>query len=182
MIRKYQDEDKLSVQNICVETASENLKDGEEKKNLLLLRYCNFYIEKCPEACFVAEKDGKPVGYVLCCPDSIFFKKEFPKFLKNYGHLSFFQILKFIGDTFVYLPYRKKYPAHLHIDILPEAQRIGYGRRLIDMLCAHLKKQGKKGVMLAVGKSNENAVKFYKATGFEIILRLPGAYLLGKKL
>lgn len=80
MIRKYRSEDKHFVQNICIETAPENMKNSEEKKNLLLLRYCNFYIEKCPDTCFVAENGGKPVGYVLCCPDSVFFKKNFPNF------------------------------------------------------------------------------------------------------
>lgn len=182
MIRKYRPEDREFVQNICIETASENLRNSEEKKNLLLLRYCNFYIEKCPDTCFVAENGGKPVGYVLCCPDSVFFKKEFSKFLKKSGNLSFSQRFQCVGDALVYLPYRKSYPAHLHIDILPEAQRQGNGKMLIDALFKKLKEQGKCGVMLAVSESNTNAIKFYKALDFKIIFRFSGTYLLGKKL
>lgn len=182
MIREYRHEDRNFVQDICIETASENLKNGEEKKNLLLLRYCNFYIEKCPDTCFVAENCGKPVGYVLCCPNSVFFKKEFPKFLKKSGNLSFSQQIQCFGDALVYLPYRKSYPAHLHIDILPEARRKGNGKKLIDALSKKLKEQGKCGVMLAVSESNTNAIKFYKALDFKIILHFSGTYLLGKKL
>lgn len=182
MIREYQGKDKLSVQNICIETAAENLKDSEEKKNLLLLRYCDFYIESCPDTCFVAEENRKPVGYVLCCPDSVFFKREFPRFLKKYGHLNFWQRLQFFGDTLIYLPFKNKYPAHLHIDILPEAQRQGNGRKLIDALSNKLKEQGKCGVMLAVSADNTNALKFYKAMDFHTTHHFLGTYLLGKKL
>lgn len=182
MIREYNPDDKSFVQNICIETASENLKDSEEKKNLLLLRYCDFYIENCSDTCFVAEENGTPVGYVLCCPDSVFFKNEFSKFLKNYGHLNFRQKLQCFGDALVYLPYRKSYPAHLHIDILPEAQRQGNGKNLIDALSKKLKEQGKCGVMLAVSADNTNALKFYEALNFKIIFRFSGTYLLGKKL
>lgn len=182
MIREYNPDDKSFVQNICIETASENLKDSEEKKNLLLLRYCDFYIENCFDTCFVAEENGTPVGYVLCCPDSVFFKNEFSKFLKNYGHLNFRQKLQCFGDALIYLPFIKSYPAHLHIDILPEAQRQGNGKNLIDALSKKLKEQGKCGVMLAVSADNTNALKFYEALDFKIIFRFSGTYLLGKKL
>lgn len=181
MIRKYNPNDKSFVQNICIETASENLKDREEKKNLLLLRYCDFYTEKCSDTCFVAEENGTPVGYVLCCSNSVFFKNEFPKFLKNYGHLNFRQRLQCFGDALIYLPFIKSYPAHLHIDILPEAQRKGNGKLLIDALLKKLKEKGISGVMLAVSESNTNALKFYKAMKFNTIRHFSGTYLLGKK-
>lgn len=102
--------------------------------------------------------------------------------MKKSGNLSFFQRFQCVGDALVYLPYRKSYPAHLHIDILPEAQRKGNGKKLIDALSKKLKEQGKCGVMLAVSESNTNAIKFYKALDFKIIFRFSGTYLLGKKL
>lgn len=181
MIRRYFKSDEASAEHICIETAPDNLKNTEKKRNFLFLRYLNFYIQHCSDTCFVAEKDGKTVGYILCCADSNFFIKEFPKFAKRNGaRLS--QALQCLGDTLIYLPFKKKYPAHLHIDILPEAQRMGYGRQLIDALCENLKAQGKNGVMLAVGKNNKRAVSFYRTTGFDTILSLPGTYILGKKM
>lgn len=181
MVRHYLGADRRSAEQICIETAHESLKSTEQKIEFLLFRYLSFYIENCPDTCFIAEKDGKAVGYVICCPDSEFFIKEFPKFAKKNG-AKLSQKLQCLGDALVYLPFKKRYPAHLHIDILPEAQRMGYGRCLIDALCENLKKQNKNGVMLAVGKDNENAVKFYNAAGFEVILSLPGTYLFGKRI
>lgn len=181
MVREYCREDADRLRYICTETAPENMKNTAKKRQFLLLRYCDFYIEKSPKSCFVAEKDGRAVGYVICCPDSVFFKKEFRKFLKAHG-ASFFQRLTCFGDALIYLPFKKEYPAHLHIDILPEAQRQGNGRALINALEQSLRKQGKCGVMLAVSKDNETAVKFYRALDFKVILSLPKTYLLGKKL
>lgn len=158
------------------------MKNSEEKRKMLLLRFCDYYAEKCPDTCFVAEENGTVVGYVICCPDSAVFKKEFPKFAKRNGSLSIFQRLQCFGDSVLYLPFKAKYPAHLHIDILPDAQRKGYGKKLIEALTEELRKQGKCGVMLAVSAGNTNALKFYKALDFKTIFHLPRTYFLGKKL
>lgn len=182
MIRRYCPKDRKCVQNICIETAPSEMRDSDKKRNFLLLRYCNYYIEKYPDTCFVAEKGGNAAGYVICCPDAVRFKKEFPKFVKDSDKLSFVQKLQCFGDTRIYLPFKKKYPAHLHIDILPEAQKQGNGKKLIEALTEELKKQGKCGVMLAVSASNTNAIKFYRALGFKSILHIPGTYFLGKHI
>jgi ribosomal protein S18 acetylase RimI-like enzyme len=56
----------------------------------------------------------------------------------------------------------ERYPAHLHIDLLPRLQGRGIGCRLIDTwreavgVAAHL----------SVGTRNERAVRFYRAYGF----------------
>jgi ribosomal protein S18 acetylase RimI-like enzyme len=59
------------------------------------------------------------------------------------------------------------YPSHLHIDLLPEAQGRGDGRRLIDRLVASLRADGSTGVHLGVSTRNVRAVGFYRALGFE---------------
>jgi ribosomal protein S18 acetylase RimI-like enzyme len=58
------------------------------------------------------------------------------------------------------------YPAHLHIDLLPELQGAGWGRRLIDTLMAQLAEQGVEGVHLVVPRTNEPALAFYPKLGF----------------
>lgn len=180
MVRRYCPEDRKCVQNICMETAPSEMKDSDKKRDFLLLRYCNYYIEKCADTCFIAEKDGTTVGYVLCCPDAVRFKREFPKFVKNSGKLNLSQKFQCFGDILIYLPFKKKYPAHLHIDILPEAQKQGNGKKLIEALTEELKKQEKCGIMLAVAANNTNALKFYRALGFKTILHITGTYFLGK--
>ncbi len=59
-----------------------------------------------------------------------------------------------------------EYPAHLHIDLLPELQGAGWGRRLIDTLVAQLAEQGVPGVHLVVTRANTGAQAFYPKTGF----------------
>ena len=63
----------------------------------------------------------------------------------------------------------KKYPAHLHIDILPEAQHQGYGAKLMDVLMDYLAEKGVKGVHLGVGGDNAGGIRFYEKYGFTMI-------------
>jgi ribosomal protein S18 acetylase RimI-like enzyme len=58
------------------------------------------------------------------------------------------------------------YPAHLHIDLLPELQGEGWGRRLIDTLLAQLAEHGVGGVHLVAPRSNAAAQAFYPKVGF----------------
>ena len=61
------------------------------------------------------------------------------------------------------------YPAHLHIDVLPDYQRRGYGRRLIETLLDALGRAGAGGVHLGVGTANVGAQEFYKRVGFDLV-------------
>nr|WSW67644.1 GNAT family N-acetyltransferase [Streptomyces sp. NBC_00995] len=74
------------------------------------------------------------------------------------------------------------YPAHLHIDLLPEAQGGGNGARLIHTLLGALRSRGVRGVHLGVGKANAGAVGFYRHLGFEVLTEEPGSFVLGMPL
>ena len=64
-------------------------------------------------------------------------------------------------------------PAHLHIDILPEYQRQGWGRRLIARVVAYLRdERGLERMWLGLDPRNDAAKKFYEALGYK---ELPGA-------
>lgn len=58
------------------------------------------------------------------------------------------------------------HPAHLHIDLLPEAQGRGLGRALIDWLLGRLTELGAHGVHLGVDPRNTSAIAFYERLGF----------------
>ncbi|WP_369372460.1 GNAT family N-acetyltransferase [Promicromonospora sp. Populi] len=60
----------------------------------------------------------------------------------------------------------ERYPAHLHIDLLPRAQGAGTGRRLMETLLAALRERGVPGVHLGVGSGNPGARAFYLRIGF----------------
>jgi len=72
------------------------------------------------------------------------------------------------------------YPAHLHINLLPEVQSGGWGRRLIETELDALRKSGAKGVQLGVSPTNIRAQGFYKHVGFTDISK-PGHVTFGMK-
>ncbi|ELR09491.1 hypothetical protein VC83_00588 [Pseudogymnoascus destructans] len=59
------------------------------------------------------------------------------------------------------------YPAHLHIDILPEYQGHGGGKNLIAALLAKLQGDRVRGIHLMKSSENKGAEVFYCRMGFE---------------
>ena len=76
----------------------------------------------------------------------------------------------------------EKYPAHLHIDILPEYQRQGIGHRLMKRLEQHLIKNNVPGFHLEVGSKNTLGINFYKKYGLEFISKDQFSTIFAKKL
>lgn len=61
----------------------------------------------------------------------------------------------------------ERYPSHLHVDLLPEAQGHGWGRALMEALQERLRAAGSRGVHLGVSARNERALGFYAHLGYE---------------
>lgn len=61
------------------------------------------------------------------------------------------------------------YPAHLHIDLLPDQQGQGAGRQLIDACIALMRERSVPGLHLVAEKANGGAQAFYPRVGFEPI-------------
>jgi ribosomal protein S18 acetylase RimI-like enzyme len=74
------------------------------------------------------------------------------------------------------------YPAHLHIDLMPQVRGLGLGRALIDQLLSELRERGVRGVHLGVDVANHNGIGFYEHLGFEEVAREPGGLLMGLRL
>lgn len=60
----------------------------------------------------------------------------------------------------------RRYPSHLHIDLLPRLQGGGHGSRLIRTLTGALRARGSAGLHLHVGLANQRAAGFYRHVGF----------------
>ncbi len=73
-----------------------------------------------------------------------------------------------------------RFPAHLHIDMLPRARGGGYGRRLIEELGDRLSAEGAGGLHLGVGPENANAIAFYRHLGFAELRREPDVWYMGR--
>lgn len=170
-IRKYQANDKLNCQNICLLTAPPT--DNDTKKKVLLNLYNDYYTEQEPQNCFVLDDNGTAVGYIVTSADFTSYAAKFKsEYLSELKKLSLAEC--FIKKLSLTLEKRiaKKYPSHLHIDILAEYTGKGFGGKLINSACENLSFSGSAGVFLCVSYSNKKAMRFYKKHGFTIKLKL----------
>ncbi|WP_418607705.1 GNAT family N-acetyltransferase [Georgenia sp. SUBG003] len=62
-----------------------------------------------------------------------------------------------------------EHAAHLHVDLLPEAQGAGHGRRLLATLLDDLSSAGASGLHLGVSPVNTSAVGFYRHVGLRTL-------------
>ncbi|KZM21917.1 uncharacterized protein EKO05_0000424 [Ascochyta rabiei] len=62
----------------------------------------------------------------------------------------------------------EKYPAHMHIDILPEFQRKGWGSVLVNTLFEAVKREGASGIHLGMVRWNTTGRSFYEKIGFQV--------------
>lgn len=179
-IRPYEGKDCACVQQICIETAGPGFRETPIKKRAAVAAFCQYFITHSPEACFVAVDEGDiPVGYILCTPSFGRWCRYAPEqFLTGFP----FGFLWSLGSMLGAVPYLRKYPAHLHINLLPPYQRMGLGRQLMNALENALRKQECPGVSLCVSKHNHGAMRFYESCGFQVLGQHPGAVAYGKIL
>ena len=170
LIRQAENKDIAGIEYVCRMTAGPESRAREDVGKKIALTYSTYYARAEQETCFVLDDEGEVAGYILCAPDYSryvkgFHKNEIPKIWKiDKKHCAFAYLL-----PYGYLPFRNKYPAHLHIDLLDEYQSKGYGSLMMNTLLAKLKAMKIPGVMLIVDKSNEGAQRFYKRAGFKKI-------------
>ena len=77
-IRPATESDLDAMREICIETSSMPLRD-EKDRQLLLLMFCDAYVELTSD-CFVAvDEHDHPVGYILCGINTREFFRQFKK-------------------------------------------------------------------------------------------------------
>jgi ribosomal protein S18 acetylase RimI-like enzyme len=190
-IRPYRAADLPTLYDICLRTADA----GEDASgtyraadhDLLGAIFAAPYAVLEPELTFVVDDGhGQAVGYILGTSDTTEFAKRFRD-----------EWLPTVGDRWpapqgepatpgaemAYLlhtpermvrPDLAGYPAHLHIDVLPDFQRSGHGRGLMTAFLGALAAKGVPAVHLAMLATNTSARAFYDRLGFHEI-RLPDA-------
>lgn len=169
-IRPYEEKDRDNVRFVCLNSEGPcRMRKG--RQNFLLTTYCDYFIEKEGRNCFVAcDENDKAIGYILCAENYDKYKEVFDRDyvprIKKY-ELKFRATARL--STLFQEKYKKEYPAHLHIDILPGYQRMGLGHKLMDALCENLKTKGVKGVCLTVWAGNKKGRNFYEKYGFSLI-------------
>lgn len=156
-----------------------------DDKHLLCLLFACYYTRYEPEHSFVAVDAGtvQVVGYIVGTADTAaqetrFQRKmawkirlraelvtrwRYPATYKN------FQVMWKQMEERSNPEFLRHYPAHLHLDILPEYHGQGIGTRLMQTFEDHLIVHGVPGVHLYTSSLNRKAVPFYKKMGYVVL-------------
>lgn len=170
-IRKYTPSDKIRLRFICKETTDEANKKNQNLLESIAIIFNDYFTEYEPDNIFVAVNDENiPVGYVICATNiPLFRKKMLSEFSKRVRIIHPASIPLLLATVIAVYITKKHYRTHLHIDLLPEAQRKGLGTKLIDALCSHLASKDIKNVSVMTISKKSMGYKFYCKYGFRTI-------------
>ncbi|GGJ65052.1 GNAT family N-acetyltransferase [Streptomyces brasiliensis] len=183
-IRPYRPRDAEALADICVRTAHNGQDSRQIYPDLQLMPsiFASPYAWLEPEMTFVLDDgEGRAVGYVLGTADTSRFVQDFrtqwlPKVADRFpepsgppGTPSEEMIWLLHHPERMILPQLTDYPAHLHIDLLPDWQRRGYGRALMWAFLDALRARGVEAVHLCMVNANVRARAFYDRLGFHEI-------------
>lgn len=195
-VRPFRPGDEAALADICLRTADSGadatgvLEDDSVWAEIFVLPY----VARHPELAFVVERDdGRVVGYVVGAPDTREFERWFHEewWPERGARWPRHDVATTRQDRLLAYadgrspgaePYGDEYPAHLHIDLLPEAQGEGWGRRLVEALIAALRARGVTGLHLVAGADNVGAVAFYPRVGFTALPSEAGVQAFGMRL
>lgn len=180
-IRPYARADLDALYEICLRTgaAGEDATDLVEDPQLFGHLYAAPYGVLEPEHAFVLDDGGgRAVGYVLGALDTVAFEARcdaewWPPLRARHPERAGGDTLDDLLVGMLHHRHRRgddvldRYPSHLHIDLLPEVQGHGWGRRLMATLFTALADGGSPGVHWGVSAQNNRALGFYRHLGFE---------------
>jgi len=183
-IRPYRPADLDAVYDICVRTADAG-GDGRGQfsdDRLVGDVFAANYVTLEPEHAHVIDDGaGNAVGYVLGTADTARFVQRcrdewLPVVGSRYDgsdprDQGLLTLLR--QPELLLVPGLAGYPAHLHIDLLPEFQGLGLGRALMSAFLGGLHAAGVTRVHLGVSPVNTGAQAFYDRLGFTEIA-VPG--------
>ena len=169
-IRSYRAGDRGPIAAIIAATALRGrpLSAFFEDQAVMLKLFMDYYLRYEPESCFVAERAGRVVGYIMGCKDT---RRYLRKVLVRYGPQLLVRIVSRVltGRYRRAATYRtlwwalwrgwrevpeadlRQFPAHAHLGVATELQRDGFlvylcMVRLGDALIRHLCERGIRGL------------------------------------
>jgi ribosomal protein S18 acetylase RimI-like enzyme len=181
LIRRYEQRDHDAVYDVCVRTADAG-GDARGKYSgdaLMPDLFAGPYLFLQPDFCWVLDDGERAAGYVIGTPDTAAFARAYrerwtPRMAERYPRppdppltLEDAMVAIFYSPEAMVWPGVAGYPAHLHIDLLPDFQGDGYGTRLMETFFAAAQAAGAPGVHLVVVEHNARALGFYHHLGFK---------------
>ncbi|MBP2369269.1 GNAT family N-acetyltransferase [Pseudonocardia parietis] len=147
--------------------------------------YLDPYVEHCPDSLFLAEHAGRLVGYLTGCPDPSSMPGEDEVLVRAIARPRVLlrpRTLRFMGRTALdaaRAALRReplasgtvddpRWPAHLHINVAPEARGTGAADALMAAWLRRLDEAGVPGCYLQTLVENHRAVRFFERVGFTV--------------
>jgi len=181
LIRLYREADHAAVYDVCVRTADAggDARGKYHSDDLMPDLFAGPYLFLEPDFAFVLDDGNRAVGYVIGTPDTAAFARAYrarwiPRLAGRYppphpgppaGPDEELLALHYRPERMIW-PGQQEYPAHLHIDLLPPFQGVGYGRALMETFYAAAAGAGAVGVHVTVMTANTRALGFYRRLGF----------------
>ena len=178
-IRPYRASDLEDLYRICLATglAGQDASGVYADPKLVGHLYAAPYGVLLPECALVAEDAEGVAGYILGAPDTAAFEAMaetdwWPALRRQYADPGGAPADWTADQRLSYAihhprPLRPallaRYPAHLHIDLLPRLQGQGLGRRMMDAWLALAKAKGAHGMHLECAAANDRGLRFYRA-------------------
>jgi ribosomal protein S18 acetylase RimI-like enzyme len=195
-IRPFRPGDERVLYDICLRTGASGADASGTylDPNLLGEVYVGPYLRLTPALALVAEDEHGVAGYVLGVADTRAFEKAcerewWPALRARYPLGAFppnspdDRLVRLIhGPPEASEDVVERYPAHLHIDLLPRLQGRGFGRRLLEALFANLLAAGAPAVHLGVGLANRRAIGFYERMGFAVVHSYADSQVMARPL
>ena len=186
IIRGYRPSDLDALYDICIRTADagDDLSGRFSDDRLLGDIYAAPYVTLEPElARILDDGDGHAIGYILGTANTPEFVRRYvAEWLPSLGvrydddddprDAGLLELLRW--PQRMLMPELDEYPAHLHIDLLPQARGHGEGRALMTSFLRGLHAAGVERVHLSMAPANTGARAFYDRLGFTEIPVPPG--------
>ena len=161
LIRPARAEDWPAVGGLCADTGAqgEPIEGGHAEREEFAKRWVGPYKVLCPEWTFVAEVDGKVVGYLTACPDTLVFERRVREELQPTPDSRGFFGEKFLNDFWT------ANPGHLHMNVSKAHRSAGLGRKLLDLCFSEMKRVGLKSAHVFCGN---RAKGYWEKAGFTL--------------
>ncbi|HSK22468.1 MAG TPA: GNAT family N-acetyltransferase [Egicoccus sp.] len=194
-LRSGRERDLPGIREVCIRTgaAGQDATGSYPDDGILPDLYAEPYVRLEPDLVRVADEAGRVVGYVLGAADTDAFvvawrEQWLPIAARRHPDPSaepvtpYEQLVALLHrPEAMRTPWVDRYPAHLHVDLLPEAQGHGVGRALVERFCQAVEARGACGVHLGVAAQNVQAQAFYRRIGFEALATTEGAVWFGRR-
>lgn len=193
VIRQATKADQDRLYQVVVETgkAGDDATPLYQDPKMLGHIYTAPYVVLAPELVFVAEVNGRVAGYVCGVVDSRAFEamledKWWPDLRTQYPAPDGVRRKDWSEDErradWIHRPIPTPdyvvaaYPAHMHMNLMPDARGSGLGRLLFDTWLIAAQARGAGPVHIGANPKNEGGIAFWRAMGFSRLPQRDGKY------